>query len=654
MRSSTSSQRMQVFYVNIGGGEPTVRRDFWELLDYATATRRGGEVLHQRLADHRRRSRRGSRPATTSTSRSRSTAPPRRSTTPSADPAPTRPRSPRWSTSRRRASAASRSRSSSPARTPASSTTSRRSPTATARSCASRACARRAAGPTSGTSCTRPPQQQRQLYDWLLAHGEDVLTGDSFFHLAAFGESLPGPQPLRRGPRRLPDRSGRRRLRLPVRDPRRVPGRERPQARGLRARLARTPSCSASCASRSPAARARAAASTTACRGGCMAAKFFTGLPLDGPDPECVLGHGEAAPRRSRRRPGAATLRRPLDPGGDSLWPALATGSSRSPRRKRRAQKRLPRSVYLGAAAPGRRVASRSPTTTSAFAELGLVPRIATGISGEREQATDRARPAGLDAGADLADRRPGRAPGRRDRGGARRRGARAPRWGSARSRASRSRRWSRPTRETFFQIYWMGARERMEAIMERARAAGAKGLIVTLDWTLRPPPRLGQPRDPREARPAHQMPARARRRSPGRGGCSATCAAAGSPTLTVPNLAPPGRGGADLLRRLRRVDRDPAADLGGHRLAARGVGRAVRRQGRDAPRRRPPRGRRSAPTRSRSPTTAATTSTARRRRSARCRRSSTQSAARSRSCSTAGFAAAPTSSRHSRSVPAR
>ena len=26
-----------------------------------------------------------------------------------------------------------------------------------------------------------------------------------------------------------------------------------------------------------------------------MAAKFFTGLPLDGPDPECVHGYGEAA-----------------------------------------------------------------------------------------------------------------------------------------------------------------------------------------------------------------------------------------------------------------------------------------------------------------------------------------------------------------------
>ena len=34
--------------------------------------------------------------------------------------------------------------------------------------------------------------QQRQLYDWLVARGEDVLTGDSFFHLSAYGEALPG------------------------------------------------------------------------------------------------------------------------------------------------------------------------------------------------------------------------------------------------------------------------------------------------------------------------------------------------------------------------------------------------------------------------------------------------------------------------------
>src|ERR1700743_3862710 len=41
MPISDELERMQVFYVNIGGGEPTVRRDFWELVDYATAHRVG-------------------------------------------------------------------------------------------------------------------------------------------------------------------------------------------------------------------------------------------------------------------------------------------------------------------------------------------------------------------------------------------------------------------------------------------------------------------------------------------------------------------------------------------------------------------------------------------------------------------------------------
>ena len=39
------------------------------------------------------------------------------------------------------------------------------------------------------------------------------------------------------------------------------------------------------------------------CRGGCMAAKFFTGLPLDGPDPECVQGHSAPALARERETP---------------------------------------------------------------------------------------------------------------------------------------------------------------------------------------------------------------------------------------------------------------------------------------------------------------------------------------------------------------
>ncbi len=35
-------------------------------------------------------------------------------------------------------------------------------------------------------------EQQNYLYEWLLAHSDEVLTGDSFFHLAGFGEPLPG------------------------------------------------------------------------------------------------------------------------------------------------------------------------------------------------------------------------------------------------------------------------------------------------------------------------------------------------------------------------------------------------------------------------------------------------------------------------------
>jgi hypothetical protein len=57
-----------------------------------------------------------------------------------------------------------------------------------------------------------------------------------------------------------------------------------------------------------------------------MAAKFFTGLPLDGPDPECVLGNGEALlaaaaatvpPRPSldhSRRPPRSAASRPVGP----------------------------------------------------------------------------------------------------------------------------------------------------------------------------------------------------------------------------------------------------------------------------------------------------------------------------------------------------
>src|SRR3954465_14262414 len=37
---------------------------------------------------------------------------------------------------------------------------------------------------------------------------------------------------------------------------------------------------------------------------------------------------------------------------------------------------------------------------------------------------------------------------------------------------------------QTFFQLYWAGSRDRILERVERARAAGAAGLIVTLDWS--------------------------------------------------------------------------------------------------------------------------------------------------------------------------
>ncbi len=90
-----------------------------------------------------------------------------------------------------------------------------------------------------------------------------------------------------------------------------------------------------------------------------MAAKFFTGLPLDGPDPECVLGHGEAllaqagravripapAADHSRRAPAPARVRRrsPRRPGGHPLMAGEWFESVAEA--QRRAERRLPASV---------------------------------------------------------------------------------------------------------------------------------------------------------------------------------------------------------------------------------------------------------------------------------------------------------------------
>ena len=133
--------------------------------------------------------------------------------------------------------------------------------------------------------------QQREIYDWLLAHGENVLTGDSFFHLNALGDPLPGLNMCGAG--RVVC------LIDPIGDVYACPFviHEEFRAGNVReggfARIWKTSDLFTSLRQPQSAGACASCGSFDACQGGCMAAKFFTGLPLDGPDPECVGGDGE-------------------------------------------------------------------------------------------------------------------------------------------------------------------------------------------------------------------------------------------------------------------------------------------------------------------------------------------------------------------------
>ncbi|HEX9031886.1 MAG TPA: mycofactocin radical SAM maturase [Streptosporangiaceae bacterium] len=173
--------------------------------------------------------------------------------------------------------------------------------------------------------------QQRALYDWLVAHGENVLTGDSFFHLAGYGQALPGLNLCGAG--RVVC------LIDPVGDVYACPfaihdsflagtvrgdgGFTRVWRESELFADLRRPQSGGACASCS---------AFDACRGGCMAAKFFTGLPLDGPDPECVRGHGETA-LAELAAVGAAALPQPSP--DHSRLPRLSrpAGAARQPGR---------------------------------------------------------------------------------------------------------------------------------------------------------------------------------------------------------------------------------------------------------------------------------------------------------------------------------
>jgi mycofactocin radical SAM maturase len=161
--------------------------------------------------------------------------------------------------------------------------------------------------------------QQRMLYHWLLER-PDVLTGDSFFHLSALGQPLDGLNLCGAGRvvclidpvgdvYACPFVIDQEFLAGNVRDDGGFAGvwRESDLFRSLR-----EPQSAGACAS---------CGSYDACQGGCMAAKFFTGLPLDGPDPECVFGHGETAlaARDASALRGAAVGHSKVDRSGSVL-----------------------------------------------------------------------------------------------------------------------------------------------------------------------------------------------------------------------------------------------------------------------------------------------------------------------------------------------
>jgi len=284
---------MQVFYVNIGGGEPMLRRDFFTIIDYATTSGVGvkfstngtyiDDAAARRLAamDYLdvQISIDGADADTNDLVRGRGS----------------------WATARRAMDALAAADF---GEFKISVVVTRENVTqlddllaiADAYGAQLRITRLRPAGRGADTWHRLHPTdaQQRDLYHWLLAHGDRVLTGDSFFHLNALGDPLPGLNLCGAGrvvclidpigdvyacPFVIHDefRAGN------VRDPGGFAAVWRTS--DLFAEL-REPESAGACAS---------CGAYDACQGGCMAAKFFTGLPLDGPDPECVSGHGADA-----------------------------------------------------------------------------------------------------------------------------------------------------------------------------------------------------------------------------------------------------------------------------------------------------------------------------------------------------------------------
>jgi pre-mycofactocin synthase len=148
---------------------------------------------------------------------------------------------------------------------------------------------------------------------------------------------------------------------------------------------------------------------------------------------------------------------------------------------QRRAKKRLPKGVY-GALLAGSERGQTVDDNTAAFAELGFAPHTA-GLANDKQMAT---RVMGQDIALPVLISPTGVQAVHPDGEVAVARAAAAR--GVAMGLSSFA---SKPIEDvvaanpqTFFQMYWVGTREEMLARMERARRAGAVGMIATLDWS--------------------------------------------------------------------------------------------------------------------------------------------------------------------------
>jgi heme/flavin dehydrogenase (mycofactocin system) len=148
---------------------------------------------------------------------------------------------------------------------------------------------------------------------------------------------------------------------------------------------------------------------------------------------------------------------------------------------ERLAKKRLPKSVYSALLA-GSEKGVTFADNTNAFSQLGLAPR-AVGMSPTRNLATTVMgqsismpviiSPTGVQAVHPEGELAVARASATRET------------IMSLSSFASKSiEEVAKANPKTFFQIYWSGTRDVMQERMERARQAGATGLIATLDWS--------------------------------------------------------------------------------------------------------------------------------------------------------------------------